>query len=55
MSDDPDDPPYRGPLSAQHVAEVALILLSRRAAAIKGHAQIVDAASLAAFPPLDKV
>lgn len=48
-----DDPEYRGGLSAQHIAEVALFLLSRRAAGINGHAQVVDAGYAAAFPPFD--
>jgi len=48
-----DDPGYRGGLSAQQVAEVALFLLSRRAAGINGHAQIVDAGFAAAFAPFD--
>ncbi len=47
------DPDYRGGLSAQQVAEVALFLLSRQAVAINGHAQVVDAAASAAFVPLD--
>lgn len=47
------DPEYRGALSPQHVAEVALFLLGRRAAALNGQAQLVDAASLSGFPPLD--
>jgi len=46
------DPEYRGALSAQHIAEVALFLLSRRSAGINGLAQPIDAASLAGFPPL---
>jgi NAD(P)-dependent dehydrogenase (short-subunit alcohol dehydrogenase family) len=53
--DDPDalaDPAYRGALSAQQIAEVALFLLSRRSAGINGQAQNVDAALLSAFPPL---
>lgn len=48
-----DPPEYRGAMTAQHVAEVALMLLSDRGVAINGHAQVVDAASIAAFPPLD--
>lgn len=54
--EDPDtlvDPDYRGGLSPQHVAEVAIWLLGRRAAAINGQAQLVDAALLSSFPPLD--
>ncbi|SFR91182.1 SDR family NAD(P)-dependent oxidoreductase [Sphingomonas jatrophae] len=50
---EPADPDYRGGLSAQQVAEIALFLLSRQAAAINGHAQVVDAAASAAFAPLD--
>ncbi len=49
------DPSYRGGLDAQHVAEVALFLLGRGAAAINGQAQNVDAAFLAAFPPLSEL
>jgi NAD(P)-dependent dehydrogenase (short-subunit alcohol dehydrogenase family) len=48
-----EDPEYRGGLSAQHVAEVALFLLSRRSAGINGHAQVVDAGFAAAFAPFD--
>lgn len=48
-----EPPEYRGALSAQQVAEAALLLLSDGAIAINGQAQAVDAASLAAFPPLD--
>ena len=33
-------------------AVVALFLLSRRAVGLNGQAQLVDAASLSAFPPL---
>ncbi|MGF7147244.1 NAD(P)-dependent dehydrogenase (short-subunit alcohol dehydrogenase family) [Sphingomonas zeicaulis] len=47
------DPDYRGGLSAQHIAEVALFLLSRRAAGVNGQAQLVDAALLSSFPPLE--
>lgn len=47
------DPAYRGGLSAQQVAEVALFLLSRRAVGINGHAQVVDAGFAAAFAPFD--
>jgi NAD(P)-dependent dehydrogenase (short-subunit alcohol dehydrogenase family) len=46
------NPDYRGGLSAQHVAEVALFLLSQRAAGVNGQAQLVDAALLSSFPPL---
>lgn len=48
-----DQPEYRGGLSAQHVAEIALLLLSNRAAGINGQAQVVDAGAMASFPPLD--
>jgi len=54
--DDPDrldDPVYRGALTAQQIAEVALFLLSRRAAGLNGQVQAVDAALLSAFPPID--
>ncbi|MCK0530100.1 SDR family NAD(P)-dependent oxidoreductase [Sphingobium agri] len=44
-------PPYRGNLTPQMVAEVALFLLSPAAAALNGQAQLVDAALLSAFPP----
>jgi len=47
------DPSYRGGLSAQHIAEAALFLLSRGSAGINGQAQLVDAALLSSFPPLD--
>lgn len=53
IRDDLEDPGYRGGLSAQQVAEVALFLLSRRSAGINGHAQVVDAGFAAAFPPFD--
>jgi len=53
VRDELDDPDYRGGLSAQQVAEVALFLLSRRAAGINGHAQVVDAGFAAAFAPFD--
>ncbi|WP_268934750.1 SDR family NAD(P)-dependent oxidoreductase [Sphingobium sp. CAP-1] len=46
------DPGHRGGLTAQQVAEVALFLLGRSAAAINGQVQNVDAAMLSAFPPL---
>ena len=48
------DPEYRGALSAQQIAEVALFLLSRRSAGVNGQAQMVDAALLSAFPPLNR-
>lgn len=44
----------RGGLSAQHIAEVALFLLSRNAAGINGQAQLIDAGSSASFAPLPK-
>jgi NAD(P)-dependent dehydrogenase (short-subunit alcohol dehydrogenase family) len=47
------DPAYRGALSAQHIAEVVLFLLSRRAAGVNGQAQLVDAALLSSFAPID--
>lgn len=47
------DPDYRGGLSAQHIAEAALFLMTRGAAGINGQAQLVDAALLSSFPPLD--
>ncbi|AYJ87045.1 SDR family oxidoreductase [Sphingomonas paeninsulae] len=53
--EDPDKldyPDYRGGLSAQQVAEVAIFLMSRRAAGLNGQAQLVDAALLSSFPPL---
>lgn len=53
IRDDAPDPAYRGGLSAQQVAEVALFLMSRRAAGVNGHAQVVDAGYAAAFPPFD--
>ena len=46
------DPEYRGALSGQQVAEVALFLLSRRSVGLNGQAQLVDAGALSAFPPL---
>lgn len=46
------DPPYRGGMTGQHVAELALFLLSRRSAAMNGQAHLVDAAMLSAFPPM---
>ena len=46
-------PGYRGGLSAQHIAEVALFLMSNRAAGVNGQAQLVDSALLSSFPPLD--
>ncbi len=53
ITDSPPDPDYRGGLSAQHIADVALFLLSRRAAGINGDAQVIDAGAFAAFPPFD--
>lgn len=53
IADELADPDYRGGLSAQHIAEVALFLLSRRAAGVNGQAQLVDAALLSSFPPLE--
>lgn len=53
IADELTDPDYRGGLSAQHIAEVALFLLSRRAAGVNGQAQLVDAALLSSFPPLE--
>lgn len=53
--EDPDTlgyPDYRGGLSAQQVAEVAIFLMSRRAAGLNGQAQLVDAALLSSFAPL---
>jgi len=44
-------PGYRGELSPQMVAEIALFLLGSASAAINGQAQLVDAALLSAFPP----
>lgn len=49
------DPAYRGALSAQQVAEVALFLLSRGSAGINGQVQNVDAALLSAFPPISEI
>ncbi|WP_375195840.1 SDR family NAD(P)-dependent oxidoreductase [Sphingobium sp.] len=49
------DPAYRGGLSAQQVAEVALFLLGRGAAGINGQVQNVDAALLSAFPPISEL
>lgn len=48
-----EDPEYRGGLTPQHVAEVALMFLSRRSSALNGQAQAVDAAALSCFPPLE--
>ncbi len=45
-------PDYRGGLSGQQVAEVAIFLLGHRAAGVNGQAQMVDAALLSAFAPL---
>lgn len=55
---DPDslaDPTYRGALTAQQIAEVALFLLGRRSAGINGQVQAVDAALLSAFPPISEL
>lgn len=49
------DPAYRGALTAQQIAEVALFLMSRRSAGINGQAQNIDAALLSAFPPLGEM
>lgn len=43
-------PTYRGELTPQMVAEVALFLMGPTSAAINGQAQLVDAALLSAFP-----
>ena len=51
-TDDLPDPDYRGGLSGQHVAEVALFLAGRGSAGINGQAQLVDAALLSSFPPI---
>ncbi len=53
--EDPDGfayPDYRGGLSAQQVAEVAIFLMGRRSAGVNGQAQLVDAALLSSFPPI---
>jgi len=44
--------PYRGGLTPQQIAEVALFLLSQAASGVNGLAQLVDSASLATFAPL---
>jgi NAD(P)-dependent dehydrogenase (short-subunit alcohol dehydrogenase family) len=44
---------HRGGMSAQHIAEAALFLLSNSAAGVNGQAQLVDAAVVATYPPLD--
>ena len=46
------NPEYRGGLTAQHVAEVAIFLMGQQAAGLNGQAQLVDAALLSSFPPL---
>lgn len=46
------NPDYRGGLTAQHVAEVAIFLMGQRAAGLNGQAQLVDAALLSSFPPI---
>lgn len=53
LAEELTDPDYRGGLSAQHIAEAALFLLSRGSAGINGQAQLIDAALLSSFPPLD--
>lgn len=53
LAEELPDPDYRGGLSAQHIAEAALFLLSRGSAGINGQAQLIDAALLSSFPPLD--
>ncbi len=45
-------PDYRGGMGPQAIAEVALVLMSPAAARVNGQAQLVDAALLAAFPPI---
>ncbi len=45
------DAPYRGMMSAQHVAELAVFLLGPRAAGMNGHAHPIDAGLLSALPP----
>lgn len=52
-ADSLQDAAYRGALSAQHIAEVAIFLLGRRAAGVNGQAQLVDAALLSSFAPFD--
>ncbi len=47
-----DTPDYRGAIAPQAVAEAALFLLSRAAAAVNGQAQAIDAALMSAFAPL---
>jgi NAD(P)-dependent dehydrogenase (short-subunit alcohol dehydrogenase family) len=44
------NPEYRGSVSAQHVAEVALFLLSHNAAGINGYAQVIDSSLSSTFP-----
>lgn len=44
---------HRGGMSAQHIAEVSLFLLSDLSAGVNGQAQLVDAAVVATYPPLD--
>ncbi|ARR53446.1 short-chain dehydrogenase [Rhizorhabdus wittichii DC-6] len=53
LAEELSHPGYRGGLSAQHIAEVALFLMSNRAAGVNGQAQLVDSALLSSFPPLD--
>lgn len=47
------NPEYRGGLSGQQVAEVALFLLSPRACGLNGQVQLVDAGLLSTFPPME--
>ena len=44
---------HRGGMSAQHIAEVALFMLSNLSAGVNGQAQLVDAAVTVTYPPLD--
>jgi NAD(P)-dependent dehydrogenase (short-subunit alcohol dehydrogenase family) len=53
LAEELSHPGYRGGLTAQHIAEVALFLMSNRAAGVNGQAQLVDSALLSSFPPLD--
>lgn len=47
--DEIPDPPHRGPLETQHVADAVMFLMSRHAAGINGGILNVDAASTSAF------